>query len=125
MFNLFKKKMTLTSEGLKYIQMIGLRAKWIWEKQVGLEYPQEQAVKDLTTVHTVYSMKLKELFEADDAEFQFDIFLIQQAARKKDETGKVLFTMNVIPKFLADENLKKAAERQGIPQGISKPILKK
>lgn len=125
MFNkLFRKQPRLTPEEYKHIQMIALRAKWNWEEN-GMEYAQEQAAADLETVHTTFPMKLKELFEATDADFHFDMFLIQQSAQKKHETGKVQFTMNAIPKYTADENLRKEAERKGTAIGSTPPIRKK
>ncbi|HMS00240.1 MAG TPA: hypothetical protein PKE62_13380 [Anaerolineales bacterium] len=121
---LFKKRLRLTSEEYKYIQMIALRAKWKWEEN-GMEYAQEQAATDLETVHSAFAMKLEKLLEASDADFSFDMLLIKQAAQKKYETGKVQFTMNAIPKYTADENLLNVAKQKGISIGSTPPILKK
>lgn len=119
--NLFKKQPSLTPEEYKYIQMIALRAKWYWEENA-MEYTQEQAAADLTIVHTTFPMKLEELLESSDADFHFDIFLIQQAAQRRFETGKVQFS-NAIPKYTADENLKREAERKGITIGSTSPTI--
>ena len=125
---LFKKQQPkqgcLSPEENEIVKDIGLRAHLYWEAN-GLEYNAIDAIMEVTTVHCNNPLKLKELLEASDADFHFDMFLIQQAARKKHETGKVQFTMNAIPKYTADENLKKEAERKGIPQGSTPPILKK